>query len=106
VFVKGLRVPRLPIVAGALIFIIAFNMVSSDLGQTQAFPGATLLSTFNPWWFLPALAGALLGGVVGLLVSVIVDENFEIYGEAVTVISVMITMVIAGLFVWFIRSLG
>lgn len=105
-FVGGLKVPRLPAIAGALIFIIAFNIVSSDLSQAAVLPGAALLSTFKPWWFLPALAGSVLGGIIGLVISVTVDENFEIYGEAVTVISVMITMIIAGFFVWLIKSLG
>ena len=103
--VGGLKIPRLPIIAGAFIAVVAFSTTREDLSAWASLPGVTFLLTCPIWWLLPAVIGALFGATVGLIVSTIVAENFEIYGEWVSVLSAVLTMLLVGLFIWLVRFL-
>jgi hypothetical protein len=95
----------LPVLAGVLSGPIAFSLVSEDLGPVALSPLVLFFLSCNLWWLAPAVLGAGMGAVIGAINSAIFSENLEVYGEAISVASAMMTMLLTGAFVWLIKFL-
>jgi hypothetical protein len=103
--VRGILIPRRPIIAGALAVPIGLSIVGNEIGPWVTSPTAVAVLTCSLWWVLPMLAGALSGAVVGVITGLIYGENLETYGDTISVVSTIITMLFVGMCVWLIKFL-